>query len=86
MSKFVSVNCPSLQILDKTQTQLFPISGFLVKCIINYCYNTGTSNDIAMKLAPETKLGKKNTTTFKTFDDDIVSTNYDAIVIFPFYD
>ena len=46
----------------------------------------GTSNDIAMKLAPETKLGKKNTTTFKTFDDDIVSTNYDAIVIFPFYD
>ena len=28
--KLVSISCPSLQILSKTQTGVFPISGFLV--------------------------------------------------------
>ena len=35
-----------------------------------------------MKLEPVTKPNKRNTTTSKKFDDDTVSENYDAIVIF----
>ena len=30
---FVSLTCPSLQILSKTQTRVFPISGFLVNAL-----------------------------------------------------
>ena len=33
-----------------------------------------------MKLGQVTKLGKRNKTTSKTFDDDIVSANCDIIV------
>ena len=35
-----------------------------------------------MKLAPVTKLHKRNTTTSKKIDDDVMSANYDVIVIF----
>ena len=35
-----------------------------------------------MKLGPVTKLDKKNKTTSKNFDDDVMSGNCDAIVIF----
>ena len=38
-----------------------------------------------MKLGPETKLDKKNKTTSKKFDDDVMSENCDVIVIFPIY-
>ena len=38
-----------------------------------------------MKLRPETKPDKRNKTTSKMFDDDIMSENRDAIVIFPIY-
>ena len=38
-----------------------------------------------MKLGPVTKLDKKNMTTLKTFDNDVMSTNCNAIVIFPIY-
>ena len=34
-----------------------------------------------MKLRPVTKLGKRNKTMSKNFDDDIMSKNYDVIVI-----
>ena len=38
-----------------------------------------------MKLGPVTKLGKKTKTTTKKFDDNVMSENYDFIVIFPIY-
>ena len=37
-----------------------------------------------MKLGPVTKLYKRNTATSKKLDDDVLSANYDAIVIFRF--
>ena len=39
-----------------------------------------------MKLGPVTKLDKRNKTTSKSFDDDVMSANCDVIVIFPIYD
>ena len=38
-----------------------------------------------MKLRPVTKLDKRNKTTSKKFDDDVISTNCDVIVIFPIF-
>ena len=38
-----------------------------------------------MKLGPVTKLDKKNKTTSKKFDYDVMSENCDVIVIFPIY-
>ena len=60
----------SFQIFGKTQTGIFPISGFLV------------SYDIDMKLEPVTKLDKKNTSTLKKIDYDIMSGNCDIIIFF----
>ena len=39
-----------------------------------------------MEPGPVTKLDKKNKTTSKKFDDDVMSTDCDVIVIFPIYD
>ena len=39
-----------------------------------------------MKLGPVTKLVKRNTTTSKKIDGDVISKNCDVIVIFPVYD
>ena len=39
-----------------------------------------------MKLGPVTTIDKKNSTALKKFDDDVVSANYDVIVVFPIYD
>ena len=38
-----------------------------------------------MKLGPVTKLDKRNKTTSRKFDNEIMSQNCDAIVIFPIY-
>ena len=38
-----------------------------------------------MKLGPVTKLDKRNKTLSKKFDEDVISENYDVIVIFPIY-
>ena len=82
----VSLTRPSLQILNKTQAGVFPISGFLFKSLINKnCHSSRTSDDIDMKLGPVTKLDKRNTTKSKKFDDYVVSANYDVIVIFLIY-
>ena len=48
------------------------------------CRNSRTSNDINMKLGPVTNLYKGNTATSK-IDNDFMSANRDAIVIFPIY-
>ena len=39
-----------------------------------------------MKLGPVTKLYKKNKITSKKFDYNVMSKNYDVIMIFPIYD
>ena len=49
--------------LGKTQTEVFPIFGFLV--INEKCHNSRTSDDIDMKLEPVTKLDKGNNATSK---------------------
>ena len=72
--------------LGKTQTGVFPISGFLVQFLIKVnCHNSRPSDDIDMKLRPVTKLYKRNKTTSKKFDDDVMSANCDVVVIFPIY-
>ena len=38
-----------------------------------------------MKLAPVTKIDKRNETGSKKFDDDLMSTNCDVNVVFPTY-
>ena len=49
------------------------------------CHNFRTSDDINMKLEPETKLNKKNKTTSERFDDGPLSANCDVIIIFPIF-
>ena len=50
------------------------------------CHNFRTSNDIDMKLGPVTKVDRRNKIMPKKFDDDVMLTNFDVIVIFPIYD
>ena len=38
-----------------------------------------------MKVGPVTKLQKRNKTTSKKFDDEVMSENCDVIIIFPIY-
>ena len=46
------------------------------------CHNSRTSDDIEMKLGPVTKIDKKNKTTSKKLDVDVMSENCNVIVIF----
>ena len=43
------------------------------------CHNSRTNDDIEMKLGPVTKTSNK-------FDDNLMSTNFAVILIFPIYD
>ena len=56
----------------------FRISG--QSLIREHFHNSRSSDNIDMKLGQVTKLGKRNKTTSKTFDDDVVSANCDIIV------
>ena len=47
--------------------------------------NSRTSDDIDMKLGLVTKIDKRNKTQSKKFDDDVMSENYDVIVVFPIF-
>ena len=47
------------------------------------CHNSRASDDIGMKLGLGTKIDKRNKTTLKKFDDDVMTANSDVIVIFP---
>ena len=61
----------------------FRISG---QSLINENYrNSRTSHDIDIKLGPVTKLVKRNTTTPKKFDYDVMLANCDVIVFFLVY-
>ena len=78
MSNLVSLTCTSLQILDKTQMGVFPISRFLVKSITNkHCRNSRASIDIDMKLGLVTELDKTSTMTSKK----LMMTSYRQIVL-----
>ena len=58
----------------------FWISGqYLIK---ENCHNSRISDDIDMKNGAVTKIYKRNKTTSKNFDDDVMSKNYGVIVIF----
>ena len=50
------------------------------------CHNSKTSDHTDMKLGPVTTLDKRNKKPLKTFDDDVMPKNFDAIVIFLIYD
>ena len=60
----------------------FRISG---QSLINENYHNSRTSDIDMKLGPVPKRYNRNKTTSKKVDDDVMSTNYDVIVIFPIY-
>ena len=60
--------------MDKVQTGVFPFPDFW-----------STSDDIDKKLGPVTKLDKRNKTTSKKVNDDVMSANYDVIVVFPIF-
>ena len=49
------------------------------------CHNSRTSGDIDTKLGPVTKLDKKNKTTSKKFDNDVMSENCEFTVIFSIF-
>ena len=75
----------SSQSPDIGQTSDRGISNFEISgqsLIKENCHNSRTSDDIDMKLGPVTKLDKRNKTTSKKFDDDVMSENCDVIVIF----
>ena len=82
MTNFVTLTRPSLQILEKTQTEVFSVSGFLVRSLMNKIVNSRTSNDTDMKLGPVTKLDKKNTPQ-KNLTMTSCQKNCDATVTFP---
>ena len=67
MLKQVSVTHLVVQILGKTQTEVYKISGLLVKFLINKSWHKSrTSGDIDMKLRPVSKLGMRKKKTTKT--------------------
>ena len=80
MPNLVSRTRPSLQMFGKTQTRVFPISGFLVKSLIKKnCHNSGNSDDIGMKLGPELNFTRE-TKTRQKIGDEIMSANCDVNV------
>ena len=85
MLDLVSVNCPCLQILDKSQTGIFSISGFSVKPFIAKTYqNSRTSDDVNMKLGPLTKPDKTNKTTSKKLIMRLCRQIVESLVFFKF--
>ena len=60
----------------------FPISG--QSLITESCHNFRTIDDIHMKLWSVTKFDRRNNTTSKKIDYDVISASYDIFVIFFF--
>ena len=64
MPNLVYLTCSIFQILKKPQTEVFLISGFLAKFLINKdCHNSRTGNNIKMKHEAMIKLEKRSMTT-----------------------
>ena len=86
LSKFGIHNLP--QSPDIGQNSDWVISNFQISgqsLIKENCYNSRTSDGIDMKLGPVTKLDKRNKTMSKNIDGDVMTANYDGIVIFLIY-
>ena len=86
-AKFGIHNSP--QSPDIGQNSYRGISDFRISCqsfIKENCHNSRTSDDIDMKLGPVTKLDKRNKTTSKKIDVDVMSENCDVIVIFRIFE
>ena len=49
------------------------------------CHNSRTNDDFDMKPGTVTKLGKRNKTTSKRIDDNIMLENCSVVAIFPIY-
>ena len=77
MSNLVPLTRPNLQILGKVQTEVFPISEFLVNLLWKLCHNSRTSDAIDMELRPVSRLDKRNKTTSKK---KLTMTPYQKIV------
>ena len=76
---------PSLPLSDRGISD-FQISG--QSLIKKNCDNSRTSDDIDIKLGPVTKLDKRNKTTSKKkkkIDNNVMSKNWDVIVIFAIF-
>ena len=61
----------------------FQISG--QSLIKQNCHNSTASDDIDMKLILVIKIDKRNNTTSKKIDADVMSPSCEVIVIFPIY-
>ena len=83
MPNLVSINCPSLpRYWAKLRRGCFHFQISGQSLIKENCYNSRTTDDIDIKLRPVTKIDKRNKTTSKKFNDDVMSENCDVIVIF----
>ena len=74
------------QSLDNGENSEGGISDFQISAqslIKVNCHNPRTSNDVNMKLGPVIKLEKRNKTTSKKIDYDVISSKCDVIVVFP---
>ena len=83
----VPLTCSSLCILGDLITD-GDISNLRISgqsLIKEHCHNSRTRNDIDMKFGSVTKLDKKNKTTSKKVDDDVISENCDIIIISSIY-
>ena len=65
-------------------TSLFSPNDYKKNDKVN-CHNSRTNYDIDMKFGPVTKLDKRIKITLKKFEDNVMSTNSDVIVISPIY-
>ena len=61
------------------------ISDFWISLIKENCHNSRVNDDIDMNLRPVTKFDKKNKTTSKKIDNDVILANCGIIVIFSVY-
>ena len=72
---------PDIRLNSERGISDFRISG--QSLIKENCHNSRTSDNIDMKLEPVTKIEKRNRATSKICYDDVMSTNFDVIFIFP---
>ena len=67
--------------IRQSQTREWGISDFRIfgqYLIKEDCHNSRTSNDICVKLQSLTERDKRNTTTSKKLDDNVISANYEV--------
>ena len=80
LERFVP-NSPQSPYIRQSQTREWGISDFRIfgqYLIKEDCHNSRTSNDICVKLQSLTECDKRNTTTSKKLDDNVISANYEV--------